>query len=385
MRLPCHSTSRPRREHATFCSIIGVSQTSERNAFASAGQRGVLASRDPICAEPAIAPKRRRSNASGASSGYNVLKMKTVFPRRLEAGGSIGIISPARWLDGPLLDAGCAELHRRGYRTKVHAQNYQRLHQFAGPDEVRLGAIHDLFKDPEVAVILCTKGGYGTLRYLDQLDFDLIRARPKPLVGYSDATALLVANYECAGLVGFHGPMLLTFADQHEAPSIDALMSCLTNSSPSVFDCSPDGSSRTLRVGRGQGRLIGGNLSILANLIGTRGEPDLDGAVLFLEDVDEYYYALDRLFVHLRRAGWLASLSGLIVGRMVNAKDNQIPFGIDIDEMVLDACRGTTYPILSQVPIGHVPQPMTLPVGVLAELRATDGSCILELLEAPVC
>jgi muramoyltetrapeptide carboxypeptidase len=296
----------------------------------------------------------------------------------------IGIVSPGRWLDDASLTRASAELVKRGYRTNIHPQNSLRLHQFAGSDAQRLTAIHEMFADPLVEAIICAKGGYGALRLIDHIDYDLIRANPKPLIGYSDITALLCANYSRARLVGFHGPMALSIAQGLDRDSLDCLFTSLRSVIPYAIEAPKSCAVRSLRKGSGAGRLIGGNLSVLANLIGTPGEPDVDGAILFVEDVDEYYYALDRLFLHLQRAGWLSRLGGLIVGRFIDMRDNEVPFGLSVDEIVLDACAGTSYPIVADAPIGHVAAPLTFPVGVSVTLTVDANSFHLEIEDPPV-
>src|SRR5581483_4684263 len=203
---------------------------------------------------------------------------------------------------------------------------------------------------------------------VDDLDYDLIRRNPKRFVGYSDITALLLSIARRAGLETYHGPMLVDLAGNLDDAGRDHLLATLTDRPAPAAAAALLAGTRVLRSGRAEGRLIGGNLSLLVNMIGTASDVDPAGAILFLEDVDEHLYQIDRMLVHLKRAGRLDGIAALVIGEMTKLKDNAVPFGATVDQMALRLVGDAAIPIVADFPCGHGRRQMTLPIGARARL-----------------
>jgi muramoyltetrapeptide carboxypeptidase len=301
---------------------------------------------------------------------------------RLIAGDTIGIVSPGRWMPEAELQISADRLRSFGFNVFVHRQNSSRHNQFAGDDDERAEALTSLLTDNQITAVMFAKGGYGTLRIIDHLDYGLLANHQKIVVGYSDATALLLALHIKTNLITFHGPMLYDLREAIDEDTWSHFLHIVSEGGRSFGNLSE---ARILRRGTAQGRLLGGNLSLLVNLIGTSTDFDTRGALLFIEDYDEAVYALDRMLLHLRRSGKLSGLGGLIVGSFSALKPESIPFGATIDDLVLDHCRGMDFPIVAGFPLGHQVTQRTLPIGAQAMLHALSGGEVrLELLERAV-
>lgn len=296
------------------------------------------------------------------------------LPPRLPDHGTIALIAPA----GPIeLDAEAASgwFRERGYTLRIYpgvalAQGY-----LAGSDQARLQDLHDAFADPEVDAILCLRGGYGTPRLLDKIDFALLERHPKPFVGYSDITALHLAIARHARFVTFHGPLfkadLLT---QKRAPTESSLWQALRGEigAGDRLRHPPEWPLTTVVPGQAQGRLMGGNLAMISATLGTPYEIFGDGIVLFIEDVNEPLYRVDRFLTHLRLAGKLKGVQGVIVGDFA---------GIAVEQMtllLLETFQAEGIPVLAGWRSGHCDPNLTLPLGVQVRLDATAQQVWLE-------
>lgn len=282
------------------------------------------------------------------------------------------------------IERGSEVLKGMGFVPVGHPSNHLRDNHFAGSARERADAIGEMFLDPEVRALLCTKGGYGTEEVLDLVDYEVVRQHPKCVVGFSDATALLLALGTKTGLVTFHGPMLQTFKQGIEEFTITHLVRALTQAAPWSFDLGIEPGPRVLRGGQGRGALMGGNLTILTDLIGTDYEPSMEGCILFIEDIDEELYRIDRMLLHLKRAGKLRDLQGILVGEMTNITEDKVRMGRNLDEIVLDLCEGTNFPIVTDFPCGHRARLLTIPIGCSADLSAGEEGVRIRLEEAPV-
>jgi len=290
-------------------------------------------------------------------------------PKPLQPGDLIGVVSPARWLEPARIEAGAKVLEDAGFRVCIDPQNDLRNGAFAGPDDARRAAIERQFADPEVKAIVCARGGYGALRIADALDYGLIAANPKHFVGYSDITGLLLGLWKHAGFETCHGPMLIDLAGGADPDGAAQLVATLGGKDAGTAEAMA-AAATCLRPGSGEGPLIGGNLTILANLIGTAGDVDTAGAVLFIEDVDEHLYSIDRLLLHLKRAGRLDRLAALVLGSFTGLKDGETPFGRTVEQMVLEHCAGSAFPIVARIPIGHNGPNTTVRIGAAARVEA---------------
>lgn len=288
--------------------------------------------------------------------------------------GTIALIAPA----GPAaLDVERAGqwMRARGYELRIFPGVYERDGYLAGSDKVRLADLHNAFADPEIDAVFCLRGGYGTPRLLDSLDFDLLRANPKPFVGYSDITALHLAISRYAGFVTFHGPMLnADLLGDKQQPTESSLFNLLRGhlSAGSELMHPVAYPLTTLEPGIACGRLLGGNLSMIAAVMGTPYEIDAEGIILLIEDVNEPIYRIDRLLTHLRLAGKLARIAGVLVGDVAG-----------VDNMALARLLKQTFaplgiPVLAGWRSGHCDPNLTLPMGARVRLDAGEKRLVLE-------
>jgi muramoyltetrapeptide carboxypeptidase len=295
-------------------------------------------------------------------------------PPYLQAGDTIAITSTARWTEPQALGQAITELESWGLKVVLGKHVYSRHHQFAGSDAERLQEFQQLLADPTIKAILFSRGGYGTTRILDRIDWAPFLAQPKWLCGFSDVTALLCQVYSL-GLQSLHCTMAAGFDGQPgRQESIESIRRLLMGE-PLQLQVGPHALNRT---GRGQGTLLGGNLSLLATLVGTPTEPDYSGAVLFLEDLDEYRYHLDRMMVQLKRSGRLAGLQGLVVGHMSDMRDNQVPFGLEAYDIIREHVADYGYPLAFGFPVGHEPLNLALPVGAAVVFEVSDKGASLQ-------
>ncbi len=306
-------------------------------------------------------------------------------PRRLQRGDLIGLITPASAVaDASRIDQGVHYLEGLGYRVMV-GEHVNRLRGYlAGTDEERAADINALFAAPDVRAIFCLRGGYGTPRLLPLLNYRMIAKNPKILVGYSDITALQHALWRKCGLVTFQGPMTaVDFAGEIDSFAEEWFWKIVTSSSPAGRLAIDAGAAMTLRPGTAGGRLLGGNFALLNALLGTRYQPDFTGSILILEDTDEEPYRIDRMFTHLRHAAVLDKCKALLLGQFTNseAADPTKP-SLTLAEVLEDAASWTSVPVLSNIPFGHIPRKLTIPLGIRARIDA--GARTVDLIEGAV-
>lgn len=285
-------------------------------------------------------------------------------PPFLQRGDLVGICAPARKIAREELKPCIAMLEANGLKVVLADNLFVIDNQFAGTDAQRAADLNALLNDDSIKAILFARGGYGCLRIADSVDFTSLHKQPKWLVGYSDVTVFHAAAQR-QGVQSLHAPMGICFGWENYAHNLEQALAVLMGQSPAVSyqPTQADGVS-----GAAAGTLIGGNLSLLNNLVGTPFEHDYDGAILFIEDVDEYLYHIDRMLQHLRLSGRLAKLAGLIVGGFDDLKDNETPFGRTYREIVLDAVRDYDYPLAFDFPAGHGNQNLPLVMGRKARL-----------------
>ena len=299
-------------------------------------------------------------------------------PPRLNPGDRIGIVSPAAAVQAERLKQGCLALQQCGFSVQVGAQALQRDRFFAGTDRVRAEELTAMFTDPGVQAVFCSRAGYGSGRLLPLLDFTIFSQQPKIFVGYSDVTLLLNAFVQRTGLVCFHGPLVAgEFAEGLSERSRMHLFNLLTRGTGEAslpF-------STTLRTGVAEGPLLGGCLSVLVATLGTPFAFDPRGAILFLEDIGEKPYRIDRMLVQLKQGGVLEHLAGVVFG------DMQGCWGTEDDPTLLlsviaDAFADYSYPVGFGLPAGHGGENFALPLGTRVRLDA--GQQQLVFLESVV-
>lgn len=313
-----------------------------------------------------------------------------IRPRRLSPGDTIGLINPsgAVYERAPFVDTHQA-LEAMGFRVREAPNLRARYGHMAGRPQQRADDIHGLFADPAVAGILAVTGGSGANRVLPLLDYELIRQNPKFLGGFSDLTALISAVHARTGLVTFHSPLGRSawnaFSVEHfQAMVMEGAAPVLRNVRPAVDDLgSREGRTTTLRGGTARGALQGGNLAVLTSLIGTPYLPSFDGAILFLEDVNEYVYRVDRMLSTLMLSGVLSRVAGVVLGAFTDCAPSEGSFGtLTLDEVFDDYFLPLNVPVYRGAAFGHVPRKFTLPLGTPVEIDADAGT--LRLLEPAV-
>jgi muramoyltetrapeptide carboxypeptidase len=313
-----------------------------------------------------------------------------VRPPKLAAGSRITLVAPA----GPLVERDdvtrAAELCRAlGYVPSIAPHALDKYGYLAGGDDARLADLNAALASPEVDGVWCIRGGYGITRLLAEVDFAGFARHPKPVIGFSDITALLVALQQETGVVTFHGPTarssMPAFTRRHfervvARPQPAGLLERL----PPPGDVLVPQRDRVvaIRGGRADGPLVGGNLTLLQCLTGTAFTPALDGAILFLEDVGEEIYRIDRILAHLRLAGLLSRAAGVVVGRFTEVGRRGADGVIGLEEVLETYLAPLGVPVAWGFPVGHIDDQWTLPLGVRARLDADAGT--LELLEAAV-
>ncbi len=273
---------------------------------------------------------------------------------------------------------------KKGYEVQLGDSVYLKDGPFAGTPQQRANDINQMFSDTNIDAIICARGGYGANRVLPLLDYDLIKTNPKIFMGYSDITALLTSITQKTGLVTFHGPMLSTFKSSIAQYNLDTLVYVLSGDDDILITEPDDLQTTILKPGVTEGSLWGGNMCLIVNRLGTKNQLNTDGAILFIEDVDENLYAFDRMLVHMREAGMFDNIRGLIVGELTEMKDQTIPFGKTTDEIIWDVCGDLDIPIVTNFPCGHGKYQATLPISLPVELRADKSFVELLFLESPV-
>lgn len=312
--------------------------------------------------------------------------LRPVKPARLTKGDLIGIVSPSSPIaDVSRVERGVRYIESLGYRVKV-GNAVGKVHGYlAGTDEDRARDLHEMFADREVKAIICVRGGYGTPRLLSLLDYQLVARNPKIVVGFSDVTALQLALWRKCRLITFHGPMAgVEMANTMDAYTEEMFWRCLTSNKKLGLIFLPDAPRVLSDIGRSvRGRLLGGNLALVVSLVGTRFQPDFAGSLLFLEEIGEEPYRLDRMLTQLRNASVFAKANGMLLGHFTDCvpSDRSRP-SFTADEVLKEAARLFGKPAIAGLPFGHVPRKLTLPVGLSARLNTKQPS--LEFLESAV-
>jgi muramoyltetrapeptide carboxypeptidase len=296
--------------------------------------------------------------------------MTTLKPPRLRPGDLIGIVSPASTPSAQeKIDRGVLYLEGLGYRVKVGQHVMAQYGYLAGTDEERAADLNAMVRDPAVKAVFALRGGYGTPRILDMLDYRALRRNPKILVGYSDLTGLQLAFLRKAGLVTFSGPMVAVEMWDHIDPYTEEhFWRVVTSGSRIGVLRNPEEEPLVAHNrGRASGILIGGNFSLLASLMGTPYLPNLRKAILVLEDVDEAPHRVDRMFAQLRHAGVLRTIAGLVLGKFTDCvpSDPSKPH-LAIEQVLQEIVSSVQCPVLSNLQYGHIAKKLTIPWGVRA-------------------
>ena len=309
--------------------------------------------------------------------------LSLIKPKALSEGGTIAVVSPAAPTTDPpdAFEQGVAILEAAGFKVKVFPNAKKHHAYLAGTDEERLSDLHAAFADTSVQGILCSRGGYGCMRLLPQIDFDIIRKNPKVFMGFSDVTALLNPFYQQLGLVGYYSPMLTSNIIDDGQWSLEKLLDVVTGRMEAPFEVSNLDKDKyaCFKSGVAEGQLVGGNLTLISSLCGSPWQLDTRGKLLFLEDWKESYYTLDRRFQHLRLAGLFDGIQGLILCDFSEIPDE---FDFNLTEQLRRLTADLNVPVGYGFSVGHGEQTATLPIGINARFDADSG--VLTLLESPV-
>ena len=302
--------------------------------------------------------------------------MSITIPPYLQKGDTIGIVAPAGFMPIEKIQTCIETLDGWGYNVQAGAtthsssQNY-----FSGTDEERLSDLQQMIDDRNVKAILCARGGYGVSRIIDRINFKKFTKHPKWIIGFSDITVLnahIFSNYKIASL---HAPMAAAFNDgEFNNPYILSLKDAL-DGKPAHYECAPHAFNKP---GIASGELVGGNLSLLAHLTGTPSDINTKNKILFIEDVGEYIYNVDRMLHQLKRSGKLDKLAGLVVGGFTDIKDTTTPFGQTVEEVIRDVVQEYDYPVCFHFPVSHGKENYALKIGIGYKLKVSKSKVILE-------
>jgi len=299
----------------------------------------------------------------------------TIVPPYLQPGDTIGIVCPAGYMPAEKWQTCVDILQQWGYNVQLgntlrsNSDNY-----FSGTDEERLADIQQMLDDDNIQAILCARGGYGVGRIIDRMHFKKFRKHPKWIIGFSDITVLhshIFANHKIATL---HAPMAAAFNDEGYNNEYVLSLKNVLAGQPMNYACEPHAFNNP---GEASGELIGGNLSLLAHLIGTRSEYKYKNKILFLEDVGEYLYNIDRMLFQMKRSGKLNKLAGLIIGGFTENKDTERPFGQSACEIIHNLVKEYDYPICFGFPVSHEKENVALKIGATVKLKVDNKKVTL--------
>ncbi|MGV6860948.1 MAG: S66 peptidase family protein [Putridiphycobacter sp.] len=275
----------------------------------------------------------------------------------------IRIVAPAKFIEKEKVVYAKKFLEKNGFIVEISENCLGQFNYFSGSDAQRLNDFQDALDDPTVDIILCARGGYGSVRIIDKLNFDKFIECPKPIVGFSDITVFHNHIHQNFNLPTVHATVPLNFeSNTHE--SLESLLAVLQKQ-PLKYNIQPNNHNV---LGRTEAIIVGGNLSILYSLVGTNSDINLDGKILFIEDLAENLYVIDRMFWALKKSGKLNKLKGLIVGGFTNIKDTEVPFGKTLNEIVLEHFETLNIPICFDFPAGHIDDNRAIIFGKPAKL-----------------
>ena len=280
-----------------------------------------------------------------------------IQPSYLQKGDTVAIVSTARKITSDNIISAIKLLEKWGLNVVVGNTIGLEDHQFAASDEKRIADFQQQLDNPKVKAIWCARGGYGTVRLIDKLDFSAFKKHPKWIVGYSDIT-VLHSHIHNFGIETLHATMPINI-ESNSQQTLESLKKSLFGKNL-FYEVSADEKNKS---GNASGELVGGNLSVLYSLLGSNSSIKTDGKVLFIEDLDEYLYHIDRMCINLKRNGYFENLKGLVVGGMTDMHDNDIPFGKTAEEIILDCVSEYDFPVVFNFPAGHLDDNRTMIFG----------------------
>ncbi|HSQ46312.1 MAG TPA: LD-carboxypeptidase [Lutibacter sp.] len=280
-----------------------------------------------------------------------------IHPSYLQKGDIVAIVSTARKITSDKIIPAIKLLEKWGLQVIIGETIGSEENQFSGSDEKRIADFQQQLDNPKVKAIWCARGGYGTVRLIDKLDFSAFKKQPKWIIGYSDIT-VLHSHIHNFGIETLHATMPINI-ESNSQQTLESLKKSLFGKNLS-YEVSADEKNKS---GNASGELVGGNLSVLYSLMGSNSSIKTDGKVLFIEDLDEYLYHIDRMCINLKRNGYFENLKGLVVGGMTDMHDNEIPFGKTAEEIILDCVSEYDFPVIFNFPAGHLDDNRTMIFG----------------------
>lgn len=305
-----------------------------------------------------------------------------IKPKKLKLGDTIGIVAPGSPTTEEKVEKAYKKLKEMGFKVKLGKSCYSKYGYLAGRDELRAEDLNSMFRDTEVDGIICLRGGYGTIRILELLDYNLIRANPKVFVGYSDITAIHIAINQISNLVTFHGPMAESdLAGDISKFSLESLFNSILHEDFDGNLKNPTEELITINGGVAEGQIIGGNLSLIASTIGTPYEIDTKGKIIFIEEIGEEPYRIDRMLNQLKLSNKLQEAEGIILGNFSNCMPEDPDMSLTLEEVIDDLIRPLNKPTLYNLQAGHCDPNITIPFGVRVRLNADRKEIVV--LEKP--
>lgn len=309
--------------------------------------------------------------SAGERYEFRFLPKDIIRPARLSRGSTIGLISPASILpERDRYQAIIETIESLGFDVKIGVHAKDRYGYLAGHDKQRAADLNAMFSDPAIDAIIPFRGGWGSNRILEYIDFEAIQQNPKPLIGFSDITSLLLSIFARTGLVTFHGPVgkseWTDFTVRH-------FQTALMHPEPFTLHNPPYRTIRTIRSGKARGPLLGGNLTVLTSMLGSNYLPDFSGAILFLEDIGEDVYRIDRMLTQLKLNGILDEIKGLVFGQCIDCRPSH-DYSLTLQDVLNDHLLPLEIPAFTGSMIGHIDDMFTLPVGLPTNLDSDAGS-----------
>lgn len=310
-----------------------------------------------------------------------------IFPKRIRKGDKIGLIAPAGNISKEKLDRSIANVKSLGCEVDYRNDILMKYGYLAGTDERRLEEFHQMMARKDIYAVYCVRGGYGLTRIIGRIDYELVQKNPKPIIGYSDITALLNSVYQKTGIIGFHGPVA---SAKYTGFAVRGLKEVLFEGKSNIMLFAKDDMDTpastdvvyTINNGAAEGLLAGGNLSLIASMIGTEYEINFDNKIVLIEEVGEEPYKIDRMITQLIESGSLDMAKGVVCGRFSGCDAEEVARSLTLKGVLLDRFTLLNIPVFSGLQFGHIADNFTLPIGVLAEMNATE--CTLNLVESAV-
>ena len=296
------------------------------------------------------------------------------FPPFLKPGDTIGIAATARKVSPEEIRTALQSAESQGFSVVLADNIYKAYNQFSGTDLERADGLNQLLHNTSVKAIWCARGGYGSVRLLDKIDWQHWQKNPKWICGFSDVTAIHLHLQQNLGMASIHSEMMLGYETNTPVAHVTLFNAIQGKSSSYIVPASP-----LNRNGQTTGELIGGNLSVLYSMLGSKTQPQTNGKILFLEDLDEYLYHIDRMMMALDRAGLLENLAGLLIGGMSDMNDNTVPFGKTAEEIVADTVAKYDYPVCFNFPAGHINNNSALIMGATTELKVGETVTVTQI------